>query len=70
MRIVAFDINCKEGVEMKYDEFLESKRIIDSPTGLTDIPELNPMLFDFQRDIVRWALRCGRAQRIVLETSM
>lgn len=44
-----------------YAEFLRKKAIVDKPTGLTDIPELNPMLFDFQRDIVRWALRRGRA---------
>lgn len=44
-----------------YQEFLESKRITDAPTGLDEIPELNPALFDFQRDIVAWALRRGRA---------
>lgn len=46
---------------MDYSEFLDNKKIIDAPTGLTEIPELNPMLFDFQKDIVRWALRRGRA---------
>lgn len=46
---------------MEYSEFLEQKRIIDKPTGLSVIPDLNPMLFDFQRDIVKWALRRGRA---------
>lgn len=46
---------------MEYHAFLEKKKLIDSPTGLTTIPELNPMLFDFQRDIVKWALRRGRA---------
>lgn len=45
----------------EYADFLARKKIVDSPTGLRDIPELNPMLFDFQRDIVRWALRRGRA---------
>jgi len=44
-----------------YSEFIERKRFVDLPNGLSDIPELNPMLFDFQRDIVRWALRRGRA---------
>lgn len=46
---------------MDYQEFLKRKKIVDAPTGLKDIPELNPMLFDFQRDIVRWALKRGRA---------
>lgn len=44
-----------------YEEFLKHKKIIDLPTGLNNIPELNSMLFDFQRDIVSWALRRGRA---------
>jgi len=46
---------------MTYQEFIESKRIIDAPSGLESIPPLNPMLFQFQRDIVAWALRRGRA---------
>lgn len=44
-----------------YQDFLNEKRTIDRDTGLSNIPELNPMLFDFQRDIVAWALRRGRA---------
>ena len=46
---------------MDYREFLSQKAIDDKPSGLTEIPELNPMLFDFQSDIVTWALRRGRA---------
>lgn len=46
---------------MKYEEFIKSKEVFDAPTGLTDVPELNPMLFSFQKDIVRWALKRGRA---------
>lgn len=46
---------------MKYSEFLNQKKVVDVDTGLSDVPDLNPMLFDFQRDIVRWALRRGRA---------
>jgi len=46
---------------MDYAEFLEKKKISDKPTGLKVVPELNPMLFDFQRDIVKWALKRGRA---------
>ena len=45
----------------KYTQFLDSKRIADTPTGLDTVPPLNPMLIDFQRDITEWALRRGRA---------
>jgi len=44
-----------------YQSFLASKAIIDAPTGLPEVPQLNDMLFDFQSDIVAWALRRGRA---------
>jgi len=44
-----------------YTRFLESKSLTAPPTGLADVPDLNPMLFQFQRDIVGWALRRGRA---------
>jgi superfamily II DNA or RNA helicase len=46
---------------MEYAEFLATKAVIDPATGLSSVPALNPMLFDFQRDIVSWALRRGRA---------
>jgi len=47
---------------MEYSEFLKTKSIIEKPTG-KDVPlsEISPVLYDFQRDIVRWALRRGRA---------
>ena len=51
----------KKAAMNNYDDFLQRKAILDPPTGLTDLPELNPMLFPFQRDIVRWALKRGRA---------
>lgn len=44
-----------------YERFLASKNVIDPDTGLRDIPPLPECLFHFQRDIVRWALRRGRA---------
>jgi len=46
---------------VNYTEFLQRKAISDPSTGLAVVPPLNPMLFDFQRDIVNWALRRGRA---------
>lgn len=45
----------------EYQEFLESKRIVDVPTGIGELPTINPMLFDWQADIVRWSLKRGRA---------
>lgn len=47
---------------MNYEKFIESKRIVSQPSGF-DVPveAINSMLFDFQRDIVRWALRRGKA---------
>ena len=45
---------------MEYAEFLKRKEVRDIPTGFD--PEGVPdFLFPFQRDIVRWALRRGRA---------
>jgi len=45
-----------------YRDFLESKRIVDMPTGF-DVPlaSLPSSLFDFQQAIVQWSLRRGRA---------
>jgi superfamily II DNA or RNA helicase len=44
-----------------YTDFLKDKAVDDLPTGLTDDAILSDHLFDFQRDIVNWALRRGRA---------
>lgn len=45
-----------------YHEFLTQKRITVPASGFTVAPEdINPKLFKFQRDIVRWALRLGKA---------
>lgn len=46
---------------MEYEEFLKKKKIQDVPTGIVDVPDLNENLFEFQRDIVKWALKRGRA---------
>lgn len=46
---------------MDYATFIESKRPTVTPTGLATVPALHPKLFPFQRDIVAWALRLGRA---------
>lgn len=44
-----------------YQEFLARKRITDPPTGINSPPDMPAVLFDFQADITRWALRRGRA---------
>jgi hypothetical protein len=44
-----------------YRAFLARKVKVDPPTGLDSLPPLSPALFPFQADIVRWALRRGRA---------
>lgn len=46
---------------MDYHKFLEEKKKNDPATGLVELPVINPMLFDYQRDIVGWALKRGRA---------
>jgi hypothetical protein len=45
-----------------YDSFINSKRSIVPPSGFSvDRDSLHSSLFDFQKDIVRWALRRGRS---------
>ena len=47
---------------MNYEEFIQSKRITVKPSGFeVDPAATNRQLFPFQRDIVRWALRRGKA---------
>ena len=44
-----------------YEKFIESKKLKFEHTGIPDHGEINPMLYDWQRDVVSWALRRGRA---------
>lgn len=47
---------------MDYQKFLNNKKFILESSGFDiDKSILNPMLYDFQKDIVRWALAKGRA---------
>ena len=47
---------------MDYQEFLERKAIVPIIAGHhVDADKLNTNLFDFQRVIVQWALKRGRA---------
>lgn len=45
---------------MDYKKFIESKHFFDTPTG-HEPGEINKRLFDFQMDLVKWAVRRGRA---------
>lgn len=45
-----------------YSSFLQSKRLTAHSDGISvELDAIHPMLFPFQRDIVQWALRKGRA---------
>ena len=44
----------------EYATFLRTKQTISKASGF-ECGDINPLLFDFQRDIVRWSLRQGRA---------
>lgn len=47
---------------MNYEDFLKQKDYVLESSGFNiDKDKLNPMLFDFQKDVVRWALAKGRA---------
>lgn len=47
---------------MDYKEFIDEKqKIIESCGFDIEREELNPSLYDFQKDIVRWALAKGKA---------
>lgn len=46
---------------MTYADYLAAKAISDPATGIAVAPSLPDALFGFQRDIVVWALRRGRA---------
>lgn len=46
---------------MDYIEFLKSKQITIKPSGFdVELSEINPMLFDWQKDIAKWALKKGK----------
>ena len=47
---------------MNYEEFLKHKDFVTESSGFDiEKSDLNPMLYDFQKDIVRWALKKGKA---------
>ena len=42
-----------------YQSFLESKAVVSKQRGMETSAKLNPALFEFQKDIARWAIRGG-----------
>lgn len=47
---------------MEYNEFLKRKQIQTTPTGFdVDVKDLNNNAFDWQKHIVKWALKKGKA---------
>jgi superfamily II DNA or RNA helicase len=44
-----------------YTDFLANKAIRSAAVGIANPPQLNPALFGYQSDLVRWALKRGRA---------
>lgn len=54
---------------MNYREFLQRKLVAAKPVGLTAPPDLSATLFPFQRQVVRFALKAGRAA-LFLDTGL
>jgi superfamily II DNA or RNA helicase len=52
-----------------YHELLARKSVSVGTHGLARVPKLAPVLFDFQRDVVAWALKQGRAA-LFLDTGL
>lgn len=49
-------------MQLDYEAFLASKARVMQPTGpMVQDADIHPMLFKFQRDLTRWAVRKGRA---------
>lgn len=56
------DLRKGVGLNLTYENFIAGKAITVEAKGFNvPVENLNPMLFEFQRDIVRWALGRGRA---------
>lgn len=59
-----------ERIKMEYQEFLKTKRFKYEAVGkVISKSEINPVLFEFQKDIVKWAVKKGRCA-IFLDTGL
>jgi len=48
--------------QSNYESFLQTKKIVASSVGFEYASDcINPMLYDFQRDLTLWALKRGEA---------
>jgi DNA modification methylase/superfamily II DNA or RNA helicase len=55
---------------MDYKEFIKTKRVLNKFVGKTvSTNDIHPLLFPFQRDVVKWAVEKGRAA-IFLDTGL
>jgi DNA modification methylase len=62
MNTAAFCERAQSSIDNSYAKFIESKRLQFEACGISIEKEvLNPILFDFQKDIVIWALHKGKA---------
>lgn len=60
----------KTGERKDYIDFLSRKHIVAQPAGIRiDTSQVHPILFPFQRDVVRWALAKGRCA-VFLDTGL
>ena len=51
---------------MDYKEFLKTKAIVATPTGFDiDKSELNDNMFEFQKDLCKWALKKGKSAILI-----
>ena len=64
MQVLRTKVGNEREKEVNYEEFIASKLNTDSPS-VVDPGELNPKLFDFQKSLVEWSLRKGRAADFV-----
>lgn len=49
-------------MQIEYSEFIKNKNYVLDNTGfMIDKEDINPMMFDFEKDITRWALAKGKA---------
>ena len=51
----------KENKMNKYEQFIKSKRAPEQSRGIEQPSDINPLLYDWQRDVVKWSLQKGQA---------
>jgi DNA modification methylase len=62
MSLLAIMLNAAMNTSDGYSDFLATKRIVSLASGIEINPsQISQVLYDFQQDIVRWALHRGRA---------